>query len=128
MRQHRAINIRQFHGTCTESIIGKEPKRRQAYVQNVYKITLYSGLRLIWPPRARQKVATITGGLYYPEFIFSKKSKFLYKSGYINRLDILSVDILSGVYCTAVKTSVNRARHVGPINQWIYEALLNKMF
>ena len=60
----------------------------------------YSGPRLIWPPRARQKVATITGGLYYPEFLFSKKSEFLCKSGHINRLDILSVDILSGVYCT----------------------------
>ena len=59
----------------------------------------YSGPRLIWPPRARQNVATITGGMYYPEFSFSKKSKFLYKSGHINGLDILSVDILSGVYC-----------------------------
>ena len=37
--------------------------------------------------------------IYYPEFLFSEKSKFLYKSDHINRLDILSVDILSGVYC-----------------------------
>ena len=44
-------------------------------------------------------MAIITGWIYYPEFLFSKKSKFLYKSGHINRLDILSVDILSGVYC-----------------------------
>ena len=56
---------------------------------------------------ARQKVATMTGGLYYPEFIlgiifFSGKLIALllfYKGGHINRLDILSVDILSGVYC-----------------------------
>ena len=60
----------------------------------------YSGPRLIWPPRARQKVVTITGGLYYPKFLSSKKSKFLSKSGHINRLDIFSVDILSGVYCS----------------------------
>ena len=37
-------------------------------------------------------MATITGGLYYQEFLFSKKSRFLYKG--INQLDILS-----GVYC-----------------------------
>ena len=42
---------------------------------------------------------TITGGLYYQEFLFSKKSKLIYKSGHINQLDILSVDISSGVYC-----------------------------
>ena len=46
------------------------------------------------------KMAVITDWIYYPEFLFSKKSKFLYESGHINRLDILSVDILSGVYCT----------------------------
>ena len=45
------------------------------------------------------KMGIITGWIYYPEFLFSKKSKFLHKSGHINRLDILSVDILSGVYC-----------------------------
>ena len=41
-------------------------------------------------------MAIITGGLYYPEFLFSK-------SDHINRLDILSVsvDILSGVYYMA---------------------------
>ena len=49
--------------------------------------------------------------LYYPEFLFSKKSKFLYKSGHINRLDILSVDILSGVYC-------NYKRHEGENDTW----------
>ena len=37
--------------------------------------------------------------MYYPEFLsVSKKSKFLFKSGHIKRLDILYVDILSGVY------------------------------
>ena len=51
--------------------------------------------------QAQAKMAIITGWIYYPEFLFSKKSKFLYKSGHINRLDILSVDILSGVYCNA---------------------------
>ena len=42
---------------------------------------------------------------YYPEFLFSKKSKFPYKNGHINRLDILSVDILSGVYCITVDSA-----------------------
>ena len=42
------------------------------------------------------KMAIITGWIYYPEFLFNKKSKFLLKSGHINRLDILSVDILRG--------------------------------
>ena len=62
----------------------------------------YSGPRLIWPPRAGQKVATITCGLYYPEFLFSKKYKFLYKGGHIYRMDILSVVILSAVYCAPI--------------------------
>ena len=43
--------------------------------------------------------AKITDGLYYPEFLFSKKSEFLYQSGHINQLDLLSVDIISGIYC-----------------------------
>ena len=30
---------------------------------------------------------------------YRKNSKFLYKSGHINRLVILSADILSGIYC-----------------------------
>ena len=64
----------------------------------------YSGLRLIWPPRA-----IITGWIYYPEFLFSKKSKFLYKSGHINRLDMLSLDILSGVYCSTYEVVNNLA-------------------
>ena len=60
--------------------------------------SLNSEPRLIWPPRARQKMAV---WINYPEFLFSKKFKFLYESGHLNRnrLDILSVDILSGVYC-----------------------------
>ena len=49
---------------------------------------------------SQANMAIITGWIYYPEFLFIKKFKFLYKSGRINRLDILSVDILSGVYCT----------------------------
>ena len=39
-------------------------------------------------------MAAIIGGLHYPSFIlFSKKSKFLHKSGHINWLKILSMDI-----------------------------------
>ena len=38
----------------------------------------YSGPRLIWPPRARPKVATITGCLYYPEFLFSILTGWIY--------------------------------------------------
>ena len=34
------------------------------------------------------KMAIITGWIHYLEFLFSKKSKFIYKSGQINRLDI----------------------------------------
>ena len=52
------------------------------------------------PTSGQATMAIITGWLYYPEFLFSKKSKFLSKSGHINRMDILSVDKLSGVYCT----------------------------
>ena len=44
------------------------------------------------------KMAIITGWICYPEFLFSKKSKYHYKSGHINRLDILSVDIILNDY------------------------------
>ena len=56
------------------------------------------------------KMAIITGWIYYPKFLFSKKSKFLYKSGHINRLDILSVDILSGVYCNLLRITEPASR------------------
>ena len=42
--------------------------------------------------------------------LFIKKSKFFYKSGHINRLDILPVDILSGVYCKRNTVFVGRIR------------------
>ena len=41
-------------GFCSESCSQKQ------------QVTKYSGPRLIWPPRDRQKMAAITGGLYYP--------------------------------------------------------------
>ena len=53
----------------------------------------YTEPRLIWPPWARHKWpvdSTVLSG-----FLFSEKSKFVYKSVHINRLDILN-----RVYCT----------------------------
>ena len=76
----------------------------------------------------RAKIAIITGWIYYPEFLFKEKSNFLYKSGHINRLDILAVDILSGVYCSwALRVKSLRHQlitHLGPnllvLINWAY--------
>ena len=70
----------------------------------------YSRLRLIWPPWAGQ-VTIITGGLYYPEFTFIKKSKFLYKSGHINQLDI---------QWTPLNKPTSGQLNLGLISGWAY--------
>ena len=41
-------------------------------MESLYTVTVDP--RLIWP--------IVTGGLNYPEFLFSEKSKYLYKSGH----------------------------------------------
>ena len=43
--------------------------------------------------RPRLIFTIITGGLYYPQFLFRKKSKFVYKVDLINRVDIIHIYI-----------------------------------
>ena len=80
----------------------QKAKRLQRYSEEVTPLLLIFVIQ--WTPlnmatSGQAKMAIITGWIYYPEFLFSKKSQFLSKSGHINRMDRLSVDILSGVYC-----------------------------
>ena len=93
-----------------------------------------SANKIQWTPlnmaaSGQAKMAIITGWLYYPGFLFSKKSKFLYKSGHIYRLYILSVDILRGVYCNWANyrgfRKYSRLRLIEPPEDWPYLALIS---
>ena len=76
-----------------------EPPRDQPFMSLISGWN-YSGLGLIEPPRDQPFMSLISGWNYYPGGLFSKKSKFALKSGPNKRRAPLTGALLSGVYCT----------------------------